>query len=160
MIKKPQPKSILSIDVGHRRIGLAGCDPLGITITSLPAINRRNFSEDIETLKDYCQKRLVKGLVIGIPLDENGMPNAQSDHCERYGKRIAKALGLPMAFVNEHSSTWMAAEKHNLHKDKTGILDSAAAAILLEQWLREGPELKQVSDRSYPTRQSDCDAGF
>jgi putative Holliday junction resolvase len=33
----------------------------------------------------------------------------------------------------------MAAERYGLHGDRTGRLDSASAALLLEQWLREGP---------------------
>ena len=33
-----------------------------------------------------------------------------------------------------------AAEQRNLHGDRTGRLDSEAAALLLEQWLQEGPE--------------------
>ena len=58
---------------------------------------------------------------------------------------MAIKLGLPLAWVNEHSSTWSAAMKFNLKKDRSGNLDSAAAALLLEQWLKEGPELKPVN---------------
>ncbi|MFN7900889.1 MAG: Holliday junction resolvase RuvX, partial [Synechococcaceae cyanobacterium] len=29
----PAPRSLLGLDVGRRRIGLAGCDPLGLTVT-------------------------------------------------------------------------------------------------------------------------------
>jgi len=47
---------------------------------------------------------------------------------------------LPVAWVNEHSSSWAAAEQHGLHGDRTGRLDSAAAALLLQQWLQDGPE--------------------
>jgi putative Holliday junction resolvase len=53
---------------------------------------------------------------------------------------LARALRLPLAWVNEHSSSWEAGERHGLHGDRSGALDSAAAALLLEQWLREGPE--------------------
>ena len=44
--------------------------------------------------------------------------------------------------MNEHSSTWAAGEQFGLMGDRSGRLDSAAAALLLEQWLAEGPELK------------------
>jgi len=50
-------------------------------------------------------------------------------------------LKLPLAFINEHCSTIEAKEKFSLKNDKTGKLDSAAAAILLQQWLIEGPNL-------------------
>jgi putative Holliday junction resolvase len=42
--------------------------------------------------------------------------------------------------VNEHASSWEAAERFGLHGDRSGRLDSAAAALLLDQWLHEGPE--------------------
>ncbi len=140
----PKPCSILSIDVGRRRIGLAGCDQLGITVSCLPALKRQTFVEDIEVLKAHCQTRKVEGIVIGLPLDENGLITEQAKFCKRYGEKIANSLDLPIAWVNEHSSTWAAENRYNLRGDRSGQLDSASAALLLEQWLREGPELKPV----------------
>ena len=136
--------SVLSLDVGRRRIGLAGCDPLGITVTALPALARSRFDADLAVLRDYCARRSVQGLVVGLPLDSEGSPTPQAEHCHRYGLRLASALNLPLAWVNEQCSTWAAAERHGLHGDRSGRLDSAAAALLLEQWLQEGPELKPV----------------
>ncbi|MAR07495.1 MAG: Holliday junction resolvase RuvX [Cyanobium sp. NAT70] len=139
-----QSCSVLSLDVGRRRIGLAGCDPLGITVTALPALHRNRFDVDLKVLRRLCCTRAVQGLVVGLPLDDAGVPTAQAMHCRRYGERLAAVLQLPLAWVNEHSSTWAAAERHGLGGDRSGRLDSAAAALLLEQWLREGPALKPV----------------
>lgn len=147
----PVACSVLSLDVGRRRIGLAGCDALGITVTALPALHRGRFDADLPLLQRLCRERQVKGLVVGLPLDAAGEPTAQAVHCRRYGLRLAAALELPLAWVNEHSSTWAAAERHGLAGDRSGRLDSAAAALLLEQWLQEGPELKPVpSDARAP----------
>ncbi|MEA5413008.1 hypothetical protein VB737_14655, partial [Synechococcus sp. BA-120 BA3] len=46
----------------------------------------------------------------------------------------------PLAWGDEHASSWAAGERFGLHGDRSGRLDSAAAVLLLEQWLREGPE--------------------
>jgi putative holliday junction resolvase len=126
--------------VGRRRIGLAGCDPLGITITPLPALARGRFAADLQHLRALIRQRRVQALVVGLPLDSAGQPGLQSRHCRRYGERLARATGLPLAWVNEHASSWAAAHQHGLHGDRSGRLDSAAAALLLEQWLGEGPE--------------------
>ena len=141
-MKSPIPTSILSIDYGHKRIGLAGCDPLGITITRLNPIKRVSFHTDLEIIKNLCSDREVRGLVVGLPLDKYGKSTIQSKHCMNYGQKIAKELALPLAWVNEHSSSWAAGQKHNLQNERTGKIDSAVAALLLEQWLREGPELQ------------------
>ncbi len=141
-MNRPTPTSILSIDFGLKRIGLAGCDPLGITITPLPAIHRASFHKDLEILQYHCLKRKVEGLVIGLALNKHGSITKQAAISKNYGNKIAKELDLPLAWVNEHSSSWEAGQKHNLQNDRTGQIDSAVAALLLEQWLREGPALK------------------
>ena len=141
----PLPRSVLALDVGRRRIGLAGCDPLGLTVTPLPALARGSFQADLLALAPQVDRRRVVALVVGLPLDRAGLPTAQAVHCRRYGERLARALRLPLAWVNEHSSSWEAGERHGLHGDRSGALDSAAAAVLLEQWLREGPEPESLA---------------
>ena len=138
---QPKPCSVLSLDVGNQRIGIAGCDQLGISITHLPAIFRKSFEEDLQEFRKICSRRKVKGLIIGNPLDMHGKETTQSYRCKKYGIKLAKFLKLPMVFINEHSSSLEAKEKFSLKKDKTGKIDSAAAAIVLQQWLIEGPNL-------------------
>lgn len=136
---------MLALDVGRRRIGLAGCDPLGLTVTPLPALQRGRFPADLELLKELEQRRGVRALVVGLPLDASQQPTEQAQHCRRYGERLARHLALPLAFVNEFASSWAAGERHGLHGDRSGALDSAAAGLLLEQWLAEGPEPAPVA---------------
>ena len=138
---QPIPCSVLSLDIGNKRIGIAGCDPLGISITHLPAIFRKSFEEDLKEFWKICSYRKVKGLVIGNPLDMNGKETNQSIQCKKYGVKLARCLKLPLAFINEQCSTVEAKEKFSIKSDKTGRIDSAAAAILLQQWLIEGPNL-------------------
>jgi len=42
---------------------------------------------------------------------------------------------------------------YKMHNDRTGELDSAVAGLLLEQWLREGPEIKPVQMPAYEISQ-------
>ena len=144
----PRPASVLCLDLGHKRIGLAGCDPLGLTVTQLRPIHRKTFKEDLELIKSLCISRKVVGLIIGLPLDKNGQLTNQAKHCLNYGRKIAKEINLPLAWVNEHSSSWEAQQKHNLKKDRSGRLDSAVAALLLEQWLIEGSML-QINEETH-----------
>ncbi|MCP9914964.1 Holliday junction resolvase RuvX [Cyanobium sp. ATX 6F1] len=131
---------MLALDVGRRRLGLAGCDPLGLTVTPLPPLLRGRYALDRAKLQLVVSQRRVRALVVGLPLDGNQQPTEQARHCRRYGERLARDLDLPLAWVNEHASSWAAADQHHLHGDRSGALDSAAAALLLQQWLVEGPE--------------------
>ncbi len=147
------PCSALALDVGRRRIGLAGCDPLGLTVTPLPALARGAFADDLAVLLPLLRSRRVQVLVVGLPLDASQRPTPQARHCRRYGDQLARSLAqaglpLPVIWVNEHASTWEAGERFRLHGDRSGRLDSAAAALLLEQWLREAPAAIPTPDRS------------
>jgi putative Holliday junction resolvase len=150
---------VLALDVGRRRIGLAGCDPLGLTVTPLPPLKRSRFPIDLITITALVQQRRILALVVGLPLDASQQSTEQALHCRRYGERLARRLNLPLALVNEHASSWAAGERHGLHGDRSGALDSAAAALLLEQWLVEGPEPAPVATATPPVgRGSDAQA--
>jgi putative Holliday junction resolvase len=144
----PQPPcSAIALDVGRKRIGLAGCDPLGITVTPLPALARRGGDQDASAVATLAWRRQAKVLVVGVPLDQAQRGTAQSHHCQRYARLLSRllagyGLAMPLVWVNEHGSTQAAAEHFGLQGDRTGRLDSAAAALLLEQWLREGSVLE------------------
>lgn len=69
-LSAPKPRSVLSLDVGRRRIGLAGCDPLGISVKPLPALRRSRFEQDLQQLQPLCLQRRVEALVVGLPLDQ------------------------------------------------------------------------------------------
>ncbi len=152
------PCSALALDVGQRRIGLAGCDALGLTVTPLPALLRGPFERDLNQLLTLVKQRQVRALVVGLPLDADQQPTRQALHCRRYGLRLGRALAaaglaLPLAWVNEHSSSWAAGERFGLHGDRSGRLDSAAAMLLLEQWLQEGPAAEPVAAAAIESRQ-------
>lgn len=122
---------------------MAGCDPLGVTVTQLPALHRRTTELDAQSLAALALHRRAKLLVVGLPLDAAQQLTAQARHSLRYGRLLerliaAQGLVLPVVWVNEHATSWAASDRFGLKKDRSGRLDSAAAALLLEQWLREG----------------------
>tara|TARA_B100000900_G_scaffold17296_1_gene13653 strand:+ start:433 stop:888 length:456 start_codon:yes stop_codon:yes gene_type:complete len=141
---KPKSKSILSLDVGTKRIGLAYCDSLFITVNILPAVKREKNYSEINTIKQHIQKLNLTGFIVGLPLDEDGNMTTQAFDCETYGEFLFNELKLPFCFVNEHSSTWESTNRFGIKKDKSGLIDSLSARVILEQWIQEGPELKEL----------------
>lgn len=131
---------MLALDVGRRRIGVAGCDPLGLTVTPLTARRRGRWRDDLAWFATLVGQRRCEALVVGLPLDSRQQLTDQAQHCRRYGERLARCLTLPLAWVDEHASSWSAADRFGLAGDRSGLLDSAAAALLLQQWLQEGDE--------------------
>ena len=140
---KPLSRAVLCLDVGGKRIGLAYCDSLHITISILPAITRSKDFRELSLLNQFIIKHNLLGIVVGLPLDDNGEMTHQAKDCYEYGLSISQRLKLPIAFVNEHSSTWETLNRFDIKKDKSGLVDSLSAKVILEQWMNEGPELKE-----------------
>ena len=130
---KPKPKSILSLDIGTKRIGLAYCDPLCITSNILPAVKRFKNNQEIKIIRNYISEYNLTGFIVGIPLDDEGHMTTQAIDCKNYGKLLANELKLPFSYVNEHSSTWESSDRFGIKKDKSGLIDSLSAKIILEQ---------------------------
>jgi len=144
---KPNPRSILSLDVGIKRIGLAYCDPLCITSNILPAVKRFKNNQEIKIIRNYIYEFNLTGFVVGIPLDEEGKMTTQAIDCKNYGQLLSNELNLPFSYVNEHSSTWESSERFGIKKDKSGLIDSFSAKIILEQLIEEGPELEEIAGK-------------
>ena len=141
---KPKSKSILSLDVGTKRIGLAYCDSLFITVNILPAVKREKNNNELKTIKNHIKNYNLTGFIVGLPIDDRGEMTSQAIDCETYGKFLFNELKLPFSFVNEHSSTWESINRFGIRKDKSGLIDSLSAKVILEQWIKEGPELKEL----------------
>ena len=141
---KTKSKSILSLDVGTKRIGLAYCDSLFITVNILPSLNRDKNNNELKTIKNHIKTYNLTGFIVGLPLDDEGKMTSQAFDCKTYGEFLFSELRLPFTFVNEHSSTWESTNRFGVKKDKSGLIDSLSAKVILEQWIQEGPELKEL----------------
>ena len=49
----------LGLDVGKKRVGVAGCDGTGLIATGLTTIERTSFKEDVAKLKQIIDERKV-----------------------------------------------------------------------------------------------------
>ena len=140
---KPKSRPVLGIDIGEKRIGLAYSDALNITVSILPALKRTRDFEELNIMNEYINIHNLRGIIAGLPLDEKGNMTTQALDCKTYGDIVLNKFKLPFTYVNEHSSTWESINRFGLKKDKTGLIDSLSAKIIVEQWIMEGPELKE-----------------
>ena len=125
---------LASIDVGLKRIGVAIC--LDSTIV-MPqnAILRKNRNQAARDVNTFLKEWEIERLIVGIPLDAES-----SAEMERRIKHFVSLLELniPVDYQDEQSSSIEAKEltmgifKHK----KDGKIDSVAAKIILERWLR------------------------
>lgn len=133
--------SALGLDIGLKRVGVAGCDGLGLLATELTTIYRTSFKDDVEKFKMIVADRQAEILVVGLPYSMDGHIGFQAKQVMKYAKRLSKALQLPIEYIDERLTSIEAEEQLKTNKkyssrDK-GLIDQRAAAIILQQWLDE-----------------------
>ncbi|MGY6529591.1 MAG: Holliday junction resolvase RuvX [Cyanobacterium sp.] len=131
--------SALGLDIGLRRIGVAGCDGLGIIATELTTIERSSFDDDILKFQEIIKTREANILVVGVPYNREGEIGFQAKQVMKYAQRLASALDLPLDYVDERFTSVEAEEQLRSSKkysrQKKGLIDKRAAAIILQLWL-------------------------
>ncbi|MBV9385939.1 MAG: Holliday junction resolvase RuvX [Chroococcidiopsidaceae cyanobacterium CP_BM_ER_R8_30] len=141
--------SVLGLDVGSKRIGVAGCDGTGLIAAGLTTIERKSFEQDIAQLQQLVQERQAQLLVVGLPYSMNGSLGFQAKQVQKFARRAARALVLPLEYVDERLTSYQAelllqAENRSPSRYK-GLIDRKAAAIILQQWLDQRRALSQRS---------------
>jgi putative Holliday junction resolvase len=131
--------AVLGLDIGLKRIGVAGCDGLGIVATELTTVNRASFQEDVEVFRKLVEEREVNLLVVGVPYNREGEIGFQAKQVIKYARRLSQALNLTIEFVDERYTSVEAEEELRTSKKFSrrhkGLIDKRAAAIILQQWL-------------------------
>jgi putative holliday junction resolvase len=131
----------LGLDVGSKRIGVAGCDGLGLMATGITTIWRTSLLEDVAQLTAIITERQVEILVLGLPYKMDGTIGSQAKQVQKFARRIATAIELPIEYVDERLTSYAAEEMMkaaniSVSQNKATI-DRIAAAVILQQWLDE-----------------------
>jgi len=133
--------SALGLDVGRKRIGIAGCDGTGLIATGLTTLVRSSFEQDVEAFRQITAERQVEVLVVGLPYTLGGEIGAQAKQVQKYAGRLAEALKLPIDYVDERLTSIAAEEllqaENRIPSQHKALIDRKAAAIILQQWLDE-----------------------
>ena len=86
----------------------------------------------------------IEGVIVGLPLNANGTPSAQSKLVERFIVTLQQTIGtaLPVHRVSEYLSTHDSEGKlagHFTRNQKRQRVDAIAAARILQDWLDGQP---------------------
>jgi len=143
--------SALGLDVGSKRIGIAGCDRTGLIATGITTLHRTTFVQDVEELKRIIQERDVEILVVGLPYSMDGSLGFQARQVQKFTKRITAILKLPVEYVDERLTSYQAeqmiiAERRSPSRNK-GLIDRKAAALILQQWLDTRRQQQKALDQ-------------
>jgi putative Holliday junction resolvase len=125
---------LASIDVGLKRIGIAICLD-GSIILPQNAILRKNRNQAARDINSFLTEWEIDKLIVGLPKG-----GSSEEEMERRIKHFVSLLELeiPVAYQDEQGSSFEAKEltMGDFKHKKDGRLDSVAAKIILERFLK------------------------
>ena len=131
---------IVALDIGDVRIGVAVSDPTQTIASPVEVITRVGWGPDTRRIREICDRYETSLVLSGLPLNMDGSEGFQARKVRDLCAQLEKA-GLTVFFQDERLSTVTAEEAlledHVSRQGRRQVVDKVAAAIILEQWLRE-----------------------
>lgn len=132
-------RRILAIDYGRKRVGLATCDELHISVSPIGfrLLQEKSFwAELLETVKELDPVIIV----LGMPYRTDGEVTNVMKEIENFAKALKSKTGLNVYFQDEAFSSVKAHEimlsnSKKKQRSKKGTADKIAAAVILKEFL-------------------------
>ena len=135
------PGRILALDLGTKRVGVAVCDELRLTVRALPALPRTSWKRLLSAVSELCEEFDAGMLVIGLPLRLDGTEGDAAADARRLARNFGLSLKIPVHLQDERltsveaeSALREAGYKGSEIKDR---VDGEAAAIILRDFLSQ-----------------------
>jgi putative Holliday junction resolvase len=120
--------TLLGLDVGERRIGVAVADPQSGRVRALATIRRSDPERDAATLRRLAQEHRAAELVVGLPLSLDGSEGPQATATRSWAEAVAPFLPLPVSWRDERRTSVNAeARLGSVGRGRSGGPPSAAA---------------------------------
>jgi len=131
---------VLGFDFGLRRIGVAVGQPLTATASPLAPLAAKEGIPDwsqIAAVLDEWQPGLV---VVGEPINMDGSDSELAQRARKFARRLHGRFGLKVEMADERLTSYSVKEEVKAQRGPQDFgkysVDSEAAVLILEQWLR------------------------
>ncbi|OGK08035.1 MAG: hypothetical protein A2Y63_06855 [Candidatus Riflebacteria bacterium RBG_13_59_9] len=136
--------SILGLDLGEKRIGVAIAEAPSFVAVPLMVLEAEPWKAFVDHLRQLTQERAVEKLVVGLPLQTNGREGQAAKAAREMAEKLGAACGLPVAYQDERFTS-NAAEDALAHtalkpSRRQKRRDAVAAALILEAFLSSARE--------------------
>lgn len=134
---------MLALDLGTKRVGVAVADELRITVSPLPAIERRSWKDLLRRVAAVIESYDARGLVIGLPLSLDGTEGPAANDARALAEKFQRSLRIPVYLQDERLTTFAAtaqlkaAGRSDLQIERE--VDSEAAAVILRDFFANDP---------------------
>lgn len=144
---------ILGLDYGHKRIGLAFADELGVAFPIAAAVEG-DFEARLKHIALEVERRKPDMLLVGYPYNMDGSASLKMKEVDEFIEVLKKRFSLPVDTSDERLSSFQAeadleafAPKKSRKKTvaarqkyrRSGDIDSRAIAIVLQDYIDNRP---------------------
>jgi putative Holliday junction resolvase len=130
---------VLALDLGERRIGVAVSDEGRAIAMPLMVLARTGRDKDVAAIAGLTAEQEATLLVIGLTRNADDSLAPMGERALRLGKRLARVIGIPVAYVDEFETTVQAREAMLEGKasraTRRNAVDKLAAALILRRYL-------------------------
>ncbi|HCA55315.1 MAG: Holliday junction resolvase RuvX [Clostridia bacterium] len=131
---------ILSVDYGRVRTGIAVCDKDEIIASPVEVIKEVRQEVLAEKISMLCRQKGAEQIVLGLPKNMDGTEGESALNVRAFSEILQTVTGLPVVLQDERGTTVTAygyLDRTNTYgKKRKAIVDSVAAVIILEDYLR------------------------
>lgn len=134
----PHAGRVLGLDWGSSRIGVAISDETQLVASPLDTLRRRTGRRlPLAQFLTLVTRERPVGLVVGLPLDDNGREGESARAAREMGVIFAARSYLPLDWIDESFTTTRTIDTlHEMgRRPVPEKIDQLAAAELLQQWL-------------------------
>lgn len=125
--------SIIGLDVGEKRIGIARANAIARISVPLVTINNdQSFGERFQDVLDEYQPDI---LVVGLPRNMSGLETAQTEYSRAFSQQNLIKYNIPIVFQDETLSSSLAESRLKGKNYTKADIDAYAAAIIIEDYL-------------------------
>ncbi|MCZ6719787.1 MAG: Holliday junction resolvase RuvX [Gammaproteobacteria bacterium] len=136
-------KTLLGFDYGEKHIGVAVGQTLTATASPLETVQVKNRQPDWDTISRLIETWKPDALIVGLPLNMDGTPQAMTRAAERFMRQLQGRYPLPVQPVDERLSTIEAVDRS---KSARQTVDAIAAQVILETWLALNRDKRKLDD--------------
>lgn len=133
--------TVLGFDFGMRRIGVAVGQLITQSATPLTILKAVNGTPNWQEVKKIIETWKIGALVVGIPYNMDGTSQFTTVEARNFAEQLEEKFQLPVYLVDERLTTKEAGaiyhEQRRYDRKAHATLDSIAAKIILESWLRQ-----------------------
>lgn len=139
-----QMYSIMALDIGTQRTGVALAN--SIARIPNPLITLQDPDKLIEDIKQLFVQHNTTTLVVGLPRGLQGQDTSQTTYVRQLVDELEKHITIPVHFIDEAATSVKAETELKLRKKpyQKADVDKLAATYILEDFLREHPEVFSV----------------